>query len=292
MTLLQIWDCNGGSAPDEVWQFTLAGQIQYAADTEKCVKLRDGSTQNGTPVQIFDCNGTSGQTWQFVQGGGVQGFQLQDGNGACLSAPSATVGAGLVLEPCNATGANQTFYADGHGSIYFGSQNGPAVTLPNLTSAAPGFVPETQIQLQNWDGAPNGEFQLDSAHNLIAAGVACVEARDGAASSGTVVQAYNCNGTTGQTWFARPVGATCPGAVVPDAADGTCEACGGSNGANCCTGSAPPCAGGLTCMTSSSTCTSYYLCRVVAGGDQCLWCYDKIECNTQVAPVGCHYGAC
>jgi hypothetical protein len=46
-----------------VWTVGTANQIQFARDTQKCIELRNGGAANDTPVQVNDCNGSSGQTW-------------------------------------------------------------------------------------------------------------------------------------------------------------------------------------------------------------------------------------
>ena len=149
-TQLQIWDCNGHSGPDQMWTFTANHQIQFAADTEKCVELRNGSTANNTPVQVYDCNGTTGQTWYAIQGSPVQPIQLQDGNGACLqpAGGSAANGTLLQLEACSASGAEQEWYWDGYGSLHYAgnpaqcldvpAQGGPAVSPPTCCSCRSG----------------------------------------------------------------------------------------------------------------------------------------------------------
>jgi hypothetical protein len=233
MTQLQLWDCNGASGPDQVWRFSWTGQIEFAADTAKCVELRNGSSANGTPVQVYDCNGTSGQTWQLLAGANVQGFQLQDGNGACLDAPSAASGTGLVLDQCNSTGANQTWSIDGTGTLHPTGNSGVCLTFPaqDWTTSGVGFVPASPVQIQNCNELIGQAVALSpSSHDLVVGGKACVEARDGSSTNGTIVEGFNCNGTTGQTWFPRVVDGTCPGTV---AGNGTCNACGGVGGAPC-----------------------------------------------------------
>jgi len=48
------------------WTITsqLKGEI-HGVDSGRCLDVRDGGTAPGTPVQIYDCNGTAAQTWTY-----------------------------------------------------------------------------------------------------------------------------------------------------------------------------------------------------------------------------------
>jgi Ricin-type beta-trefoil lectin domain len=236
-TQLQLWDCNGASGPDQVWQFLPTNTIEFASATGKCIELQNGgypfvngSAQSGTPVQVFDCNGTSGQTWALLNGG-VQGFQLQDGNGACLQPASATAGAALELDGCNGSVALQQWGMDGTGARLFNYATDQYVTFPAQDMTATTFVAPTQLVMANADFAQNQSITLNPSNDtMLIGGLACVEARDGSSAPNTAVQGFTCNGTTGQTWFPKPMGGTCPGTVN---ANGTCAPCGALGEESC-----------------------------------------------------------
>ncbi|WP_103348906.1 RICIN domain-containing protein [Amycolatopsis sp. CA-128772] len=61
-------------------------------------------TADGTPVQLYDCNGSAAQTWQPRGDGSV----LNPQSGKCLDDPgsSTTPGTQLVIRACTG-GANQ-----------------------------------------------------------------------------------------------------------------------------------------------------------------------------------------
>jgi hypothetical protein len=237
-TQLQIWDCNGATGPDQVWKFSSAGQIEFANDTAKCVELRDGSSANNTPVQIFDCNGTSGQTWSLFHSGllPAQGFQLQNGNEACLDLTLGNTANGTLLQlwQCDSTGLHQTWYMDGLGSTHYAADPTKCIDFPaqDWTTSGAGFVPKSQLQLWSCNGGvgPDQVMEMLSNHTLQVSQKPCVEARSGSSANGTAVQAFGCNGTTGQTWFPHVVGNTCRGTM---ASNGTCNACGGAGEAPC-----------------------------------------------------------
>jgi hypothetical protein len=62
-TQLQIWTCDNGASQDQQWSYEGDQTIEKDG---KCVELRGGSSAYGTAVQLFDCNGTSGQHWRPV----------------------------------------------------------------------------------------------------------------------------------------------------------------------------------------------------------------------------------
>ncbi|PPQ69125.1 hypothetical protein CVT26_003573 [Gymnopilus dilepis] len=57
-------------------------------DTEKCVGILGGIYADGTPVDIFDCNGSASQKWQF-NGNALTSINPADGSQWCLDAVSS-----------------------------------------------------------------------------------------------------------------------------------------------------------------------------------------------------------
>ncbi|EDR03633.1 carbohydrate-binding module family 13 protein, partial [Laccaria bicolor S238N-H82] len=58
-------------------------QIHPNSNNTKCMDVAGNIRQNGTPVQIFDCNGSSGQRWNITRG--LTKVQLA-GTNFCLDA--------------------------------------------------------------------------------------------------------------------------------------------------------------------------------------------------------------
>ncbi|WMX44141.1 lectin [Streptomyces roseicoloratus] len=69
----------------------------------KCVDVAGANTANGTPVQLYDCNGTAAQKWTVHSDGSIRAL------GKCLdvTAGSTADGAKLQLYDCNGTGAQK-----------------------------------------------------------------------------------------------------------------------------------------------------------------------------------------
>ncbi|MFD7324727.1 ricin-type beta-trefoil lectin domain protein [Streptomyces sp. NPDC059875] len=67
----------------------------------KCLDVAGGSSADGTPVQLWDCNGSAAQRWTIRSDGSVQAL------GKCLdvSAGATTDGAKVQLYTCNGSGA-------------------------------------------------------------------------------------------------------------------------------------------------------------------------------------------
>src|SRR6185369_2553975 len=79
-----------------------------------CLDVRSSGTANGTPVQIYTCNGTGAQQWSYVEAGSTL-----HALGKCLDIPGGGTTNGLKLQlwDCNNTGA-QVFIHQGNNSYY------------------------------------------------------------------------------------------------------------------------------------------------------------------------------
>jgi beta-glucanase (GH16 family) len=69
----------------------------------KCVDVAGANTANGTPVQLWDCNGTNAQQWTVGTDGTIRAL------GKCLDVTSGSTadGAKIQLWDCNGTGAQR-----------------------------------------------------------------------------------------------------------------------------------------------------------------------------------------
>ncbi|WP_030321165.1 RICIN domain-containing protein [Streptomyces sp. NRRL B-3229] len=81
--------------------------------TNMCLEVGNNKTDNGTPVQIYTCNGSAGQKWQI----GDNGSLVHDNSGKCLDVPRADSANGTALRiwTCNGSPAQQWQY-DTHGT--------------------------------------------------------------------------------------------------------------------------------------------------------------------------------
>jgi beta-glucanase (GH16 family) len=69
----------------------------------KCVDVAGANTANGTPVQLWDCNGTGAQNWTIGGDGTIRAL------GKCLDVSGGGTANGTVVQlwDCNGTGAQQ-----------------------------------------------------------------------------------------------------------------------------------------------------------------------------------------
>ncbi|KAF8147701.1 G-X-X-X-Q-X-W domain-containing protein [Crassisporium funariophilum] len=87
--------CPAGTIPN--YQ-TRAPMIHPPGQPNKCLDVRGGIMANGTPVQIYDCNGTQAQKWVIKRGG--QQIKVS-GTSFCLDAGSSpTSGTGMKIWTC------------------------------------------------------------------------------------------------------------------------------------------------------------------------------------------------
>ncbi|WP_051450364.1 ricin-type beta-trefoil lectin domain protein [Actinospica robiniae] len=94
-TLLDIWDCDGGS--NQQWAYQSNGELQVYGN--KCLDVPNNATSAGTRVEIWDCNGGANQQWTLNSDGTVVGR----GSGLCLDATGGGTANGTAVEiwTCN-----------------------------------------------------------------------------------------------------------------------------------------------------------------------------------------------
>jgi hypothetical protein len=69
----------------------------------KCVDVAGARTDNGTPVQLQECNGTDAQQWEFMPDGTLRAL------GKCLDVSGGATNDGTTVQlyDCNGTGAQK-----------------------------------------------------------------------------------------------------------------------------------------------------------------------------------------
>ncbi|MFI9379696.1 glycoside hydrolase family 3 C-terminal domain-containing protein [Kutzneria sp. NPDC052558] len=114
------------------------GAITAGVGANLCLDVRSASSANGTPVQIYTCNGTTAQTWTVSSDGTVQAL------GKCMDITSAGTANGtkIQLYDCNGTGAQQ-----------WQPQTNGTLLNPNSGRCLddPGATTTLSTQLQIWD---------------------------------------------------------------------------------------------------------------------------------------------
>ncbi|MFJ4097196.1 ricin-type beta-trefoil lectin domain protein [Kitasatospora sp. NPDC089913] len=95
----------------------------------KCVTVRDNRHEDGTPVELFDCNGGYGQSWRVGTDGTVRSL------GKCLDVAGGGTGNGngVQLYVCNGTGAQQ--WQVRPGGLIVNPQSGRCLDVPRADAS-------------------------------------------------------------------------------------------------------------------------------------------------------------
>ncbi|MEU6405123.1 ricin-type beta-trefoil lectin domain protein [Streptomyces sp. NPDC046985] len=162
----------------------------------KCIDLPGGSSANGTPVTLYDCNGGTNQVWSAYSDGSLHAV------GKCLDATThgTTDGTPLELWDCNG-GTNQQWQP------YDGGYRNP---VSNRCLDDPGAAAANGTQLELWtcNGTVAQVWSLPGfspapdATGPIRSAITgkCVDVTSGSSANGTPVELWDCNGGTNQTW--------------------------------------------------------------------------------------------
>ena len=153
-TQLQIYDCNGlftqvwnlPSRPIFQWAGrvyfnTLIGKVTGPGTTGKCVDVDHNTPVNGNAVQLWDCNGVSGQQWAMNSDGTIRSYDK------CLDivGNGTSNGTKVQLWDCNGAGGQQ-WWPQANGSL-LNPQSGRCLDDPAAQTAN-----GTQLQIYNCNG--------------------------------------------------------------------------------------------------------------------------------------------
>ncbi|KAF8649444.1 hypothetical protein AX16_005791 [Volvariella volvacea WC 439] len=106
ITFCPNWDYPTGQGPVT---------LHPNGNPDKCLDVRGALYENGTPVQIYDCNGTGAQRWRISAG--LTKVRL-DGTNFCLDAGSAPAsGTGMKIWQCYDNLPAQSWYYTNDGRI-------------------------------------------------------------------------------------------------------------------------------------------------------------------------------
>src|SRR5581483_10542370 len=129
---------------------TQPGAQIVGAQSGRCIEVPNGSTTNGTQVQLDDCQNADRQHWTYTSG-----KQLQVYGNKCLDAngQGTSNGTQVIIWDCNGQ-TNQQWNFNSNGTIT-GQQSGLCV---DATGAATGNG--TKIILWSCNGQSNQQFRL------------------------------------------------------------------------------------------------------------------------------------
>ncbi|KAJ7089318.1 hypothetical protein B0H15DRAFT_949292 [Mycena belliarum] len=203
-TKMQIWTCGTGNANQ---QWSLSGSAIQWSGRSSCLDLSGGRLTNGNVMQIWTCNGGTNQKWTRTTGPGTttppppppttgNKIKPDSSSATCLTAPSNTNGAKVVVQPCNGS-AGQSWTKNGQTMIVYGSMCLDVIDGSTANGA----------KMQIWSCTPgsgnaNQRFTVTAGRNIqwVNKGK-CLDLSDGSLASGNQVQMWGCSsGNANQVW--------------------------------------------------------------------------------------------
>jgi GH25 family lysozyme M1 (1,4-beta-N-acetylmuramidase) len=186
----------------------------------KCLNDAGDSSADGTPVDIWTCNGSTSQQWTLAQD---QTLRIQ---GKCLavSGSAKTDGAKAVLATCSGFASQQWTVGTGAQLI-----NGTAGKCLGGSAAGTNGA---QAWISSCNGKANQKWTAPAGPVVSEVPGICLTDQGGSTTAGNPVVASACGGQSGQNWAVQPDG------TVQFA--GACLDIGGSNAVDLatCNGSA------------------------------------------------------
>ncbi len=188
-----VWDC--ATTPGQTWTVGNDGTVKALG---KCLDVVGGGLTNGTPVQLYPCNGTGSQVWT-QNAKGLENPQ----SGLCLADPAAstTNGTQLILWTCGASGQDWRYPYGGQPiwSSFINKTTNYCLSggVENATSVSLHTCSTSPTPSQNWELVNDGTLRVSTG--------ACLDAGT-AGTNGSTVQLAPCSGSAAQTWLLAPTG--------------------------------------------------------------------------------------
>lgn len=212
---IEQWTCTGAS--NQSWTLNDRGGEQYelvASNSNKCVEVTAGATQNGAGIQQAACNGQPKQLWKLRNKSGNVYEIVNAPSNRCLDVtggPTATAD-GALTELWDCTGSPNQAWA------LTAPQSAPKPVVAKHSSKCLDVVggptaTQDGALLEQWTctGALNqqwsfkdmgtGRFEIVAQHSG-----KCIEAAGGGTSNGTSIQQMTCTGVPGQLWMRQNAG--------------------------------------------------------------------------------------
>nr|WP_217712198.1 arabinofuranosidase catalytic domain-containing protein [Kitasatospora sp. NA04385] len=186
-TGVQLWNCQT-YAEDQHWTHNADGSLGTIG---RCLDATGNGTANGTPLQLWDCNGGGAQKW--IQQ--ADGSLLNPQSGRCLDDPNGNSANGtrLQLWDCNGAAA-QKFTVNGGGPV--AAPGGQCVDVAADDTGANGSA----VQLWNCQSYALDQHWTHPADTSLRTLGRCLDATGNGTANGTVLQLWDCNGGGAQKW--------------------------------------------------------------------------------------------
>lgn len=175
-------------------------QITLSSNNMLCVDLPGERDDNGTPIQIWECNGHESQLWFFDEGSNK--IAWAGNSNKCLDADDRKEGNTVTIHDCNDdvndNGASQKFgYHDG--SIFLRKHGKHPSLCLDVSGAANSGTP---LKLQKCNGQDQQKFALQAGVTIrmFQDYHLCLDLPGGDTTNGNFLQLWTCNGMAHQYW--------------------------------------------------------------------------------------------
>ncbi|MFE5944193.1 ricin-type beta-trefoil lectin domain protein [Streptomyces sp. NPDC056480] len=165
--------------------------IQLKGAAGKCLEAQGGATANGTPVQVYTCNGSAAQQWRME--GDDHGLHLRNAKSmSCLdvSNNSSAVGAKIQIYTCNSSAAQTWEYTPRATTQLKGVGSGKCLNFPTYDLGKDALLATCAVagsqQVTIKPSGQKGEVQPKAHHDQAAKGIA--DARAGAKAQLAVIK--------------------------------------------------------------------------------------------------------
>ncbi|MEV5551860.1 RICIN domain-containing protein [Streptomyces sp. NPDC052309] len=128
-------NADGASAWSPWCSFTVTGpaatpaEFTYSPDGGRhCLDVAGASKEDAARVQLWDCNGSLGQTWKITP----EGTLVNPNSGKCLDVADAGTanGTAVQIHTCNGTGAQQWRYDQPTPAAFTNPRSGKCLDVP------------------------------------------------------------------------------------------------------------------------------------------------------------------
>merc|ERR1712038_1002404 len=227
---LILWDCHQGN--NQKWQLNNDGSISSSLDNNKCIEVQGWYYNNGTPIEVQDCNSSNpAQQWDFLTDGTIQslgnpsycidgnGFDnvvylwtcdgssdqywtpipevaiVSDLGGLCLDIPGsdASNGVDLILWNCH-QGNNQKWLLNNDGSISSSLDNNKCIEVQGSV-----YSSGTPIEVQDCNSgnpAQRWNYLSDGTIQSVGHPSYCIDGN----GFDNLVYLWTCDGSSDQYW--------------------------------------------------------------------------------------------
>lgn len=191
---IQLWDCNGLGGQE--WVPQTNGTL-LNPQSNLCLTARDGSTANGTRLEIQPCTGGADQRFIITPGLLFQHTPIDGPGGKCVDVLGDNTGANgtdVIAWDCLREANDQSWWSTPDGSL---------TTLGRcLDIVGDSTAPGTAVQLYDCNGVGGQKWvqQPDGALVNPQSGL-CLDDPTAGTTNGTVLTVERCDGTAAQQFF-------------------------------------------------------------------------------------------